>query len=117
MPSSQITKVFYHAAIILMNKFLHIVLGFILVLASLTATASDSTDIAFHITKTRINDSNVLLRIEATIPVSAKLYALQSTQNNTLYSAVEFDSAVNKHLSGVWEEKGARRIEQDSSVS
>jgi thiol:disulfide interchange protein DsbD len=42
--------------------------------------------------------------------------ALQSAENNTLFSSIVFDSAFQKHLSGAIEEKGQKHSEKDASV-
>ena len=100
-----------------MNKLIHIAFGVFLVLVSFAVRANDSTDIVLELTKQRLNDSNLLVTIKATIPGDAKLYALQSAENNTLFSTIAFDSTFHKHLNGEIEEKGSKHSEKDSSVN
>lgn len=100
-----------------MNTLVKIALGFILVLISFTARANDSTVIALQVIKQRVNDSNLLVTIKATIPGDAKLYALQSAENNTLFSTIAFDSAFHKKLDGAISEKGSKHSEKDPSVN
>ena len=98
------------------KKLVHIVIGFFLVLLSVGLRANDSTGIVIELTKQRLSESNMLVTIKATIPGNAKLYALQSAENNTLFSSIVFDSAFQKHLSGSIEEKGLKHSEKDASV-
>jgi thiol:disulfide interchange protein DsbD len=98
------------------NKLIHIVIGLFLVLLSFGTRANDSTGIVIELTKQRLNESNMLVTIKATIPGNAKLYALQSAENNTLFSSIVFDSAFHKLLSGEIEEKGLKHSEKDVSV-
>jgi thiol:disulfide interchange protein len=100
-----------------MKKFAHIAFGIFFVLVSFAVCANDSTDIVLELTKQRLNDSNLLVTIKATIPGDAKLYALQSAENNTLFSTIAFDSTFHKHLNGEIEEKGSKHSEKDSSVN
>jgi len=98
------------------NKLVHIVLGFFLVLLSIGVRATDSTGIVIELTKQRLDESNMRVTIKATIPGNAKLYGLQSAENNTLFSTIVFDSTFQKHLSGAIEEKGLKHSEKDVSV-
>ena len=57
------------------------------------------------------------LRLKQPFPADAKLYALQTAENSTLFSTIVFDSTFHKHLSGEIEEKGLKHSEKDSSVN
>ena len=99
-----------------MKKCVYIIVAFFLVLGSFRSNASDSTGVELHFAKERITDSNVLVTIKAIIPSSAKLYALQEANNNTLYSTVSVDSTVHQYLNGAIAEKGSMHSEKDPSV-
>ena len=79
--------------------------------------ATGPTEIVIESTKERLNDSNLVVTIKATIPADAKLYALQSAQNNILFSTIAFDTTSVKHLEGDIEEKGSKHSEKDTSVN
>ena len=100
-----------------MNRFLKIVLLFFPVLVALGVYANDSTAVDLHFTKQRINDSSVIIFIKATVPVNAKLYAMEKPDNSNLYSTISFDSSSRKYLKGNIKELGIAHSETDSSVN
>ena len=67
-------------------------------------------------TKQRINDREVLLTIKATVPEGIKLYSLQQSENDALYSSIAFDSAAKKYLAEPVVEKGNKQSEKDPSL-
>src|SRR5689334_1942815 len=99
-----------------MKRSIHILLSFFLAISSLHVHAGDSTGVVLHISKERVDENNVILSIKATIPSHAKLYALETPDNKTLFSSVSFDTVYKKYLSGAIEEKGYSLSEKDSSV-
>jgi thiol:disulfide interchange protein len=88
----------------------------ILCIISLRGLSADSTDIVFNFSKQRVNDSSVVVLIKALVPTGAKLYALQSDANNTLFSTVSFDSSQHKYLDGKTNEFGTLHTEDDKSL-
>jgi thiol:disulfide interchange protein DsbD len=82
----------------------------------LTAHANDSLAVHFTIDKTRINDTTITVSIKAHIPNGIKLYALQKSSDDALYSSIEFDSSCLKYLSGPVIENGAIEKENDSAI-
>jgi thiol:disulfide interchange protein len=83
---------------------------------SLKTHAADSTGIVLNFSKQRVNDSSVVVLIKALVPTGAKLYALQSVGNNTLFSTVSFDSTQHKYLDGKTNEFGTLHTEEDKSL-
>ncbi|MFL5739767.1 MAG: protein-disulfide reductase DsbD family protein [Flavisolibacter sp.] len=99
-----------------MKRSIQIFLSVFLAITSLQVSASDSTGVVLNFTRERLDDSSVVLTIKATIPSQAKLYALETTDNKTLFSSISFDTIYKKYLIGTVEEKGSRLSEKDPSV-
>src|SRR5690606_2266877 len=74
--------------------------------------ANDSTIVRWIFESERISDTEVLLSIKANVS-GAKLYSLQKTDEDALYSTVTFDTAASKYLSGSLVEKGTIHQEKD----
>src|SRR5688572_24058761 len=119
MPASKNREVFHCATITscLMKKLIHNAFGIFLALVSFGAQANDSTGILLKLTKQRLNDNNLVVTLKAIIPGDTKLYALQSAENNILFSTIAFDTTFLKHLEGDVEEKGSKHSEKDTSVN
>jgi thiol:disulfide interchange protein len=98
-----------------MKKFFYILFGILLVAGGVHAT--DSTGITLQVTTERLNEKDVRLTLKATLAPDVKLYALEGTGNNTLYSTISFDTVLHPFLNGVIEEKGTRHTENDATVS
>lgn len=81
-----------------------------------TANASDSTGIKWTFAKERVNEKEVVLSIKAIIPAGLKLYALQRSESDALYSTVSFDSSAKKYTADSLVEKGEKRVEKEASV-
>jgi thiol:disulfide interchange protein len=100
-----------------MNLFLRTCL-----LVCLTAVAffqglsNDSTAIHFVFDQQRLSDTEVMLSIKVKVAKGNMLYALQRDEDDALYSLVAFDSAANKHLSGVVLEQGAVHQQTDATL-
>src|SRR5690242_15625773 len=88
-----------------------------LVLISLIAQANDSLSVHFLFDKTRTNDSQVVVKIKAYVPNGIKLYALQKSSDDAVYSSIEFDSSCLKYLEGPVRENGAVKKENDNTLS
>jgi hypothetical protein len=80
-------------------------------LISLMAEANDSVSVHFLFDKKRTNDTQLVVTIKAFVPNGRKLYALQKTADDALYSTIEFDSARLKYLRGTVSENGASKKE------
>jgi len=95
------------------QKIFRLCIGVYLLLVALHANATDSTRVQFSFIQQRINDSSVLLTIKASVS-DAKLYSLQKSEADALYSSITFDSAATKLLSGNLLEKGKLHQEKDT---
>lgn len=83
---------------------------------SFSANAADSTGIKLVFDKQRLNDKEVVLSIKALIPAGVKLYSLQKTESDVLYSSITFDSSAKAYLADSVVERGSRQSERDASV-
>jgi thiol:disulfide interchange protein len=70
---------------------------FLMLLAG-NAFSQDSPAIKFSYNTKRINDSEVVLSIEGKIPAGIKLFALQKSPDDIMYSSIHFDSSVSSRL-------------------
>ncbi|MBA2501006.1 MAG: thioredoxin family protein [Chitinophagaceae bacterium] len=98
-----------------MNKLFRICICVCLLLTALPSWANDSTDVRLSFNQQRINDSSVLITIKATIH-DAKLYGLQKSDLDALYSTITFDSLTAQYLSGNIVEKGNVHTERDTEL-
>jgi cytochrome c biogenesis protein CcdA/thioredoxin-related protein len=98
-----------------MKKVFYILFGFLL--ASYHVQANDSTGITLRVTTERLNDKDVQLTLKATLAPGMKLYGLQKSETDALFSTIAFDSAVHPLLNGTIEEKGSRHTENDATVN
>jgi thiol:disulfide interchange protein len=98
------------------KRSINILIVAILGIISSNAYSADSTDIVLNFSKQRVNDSSVVVLIKALVPSGAKLYALQSDANNTLFSTVSFDSSQHRYLDGKTTEFGTLHTENDKSL-
>jgi len=87
-----------------------------LVLVSLAVQANDSLSVHFVLDQQRTKGDEVLVNIKAYVPTGTKLYALQRSADDALYSSIEFDSAYRKYLAGSISEKGSVKNENDSTI-
>ena len=87
-----------------------------IILISLTARANDSLSVRFFFDKNRSSDSRVVINIKAFVSNGVKLYALQKSSEDALYSSIEFDSTCSKYLAGSVIENGAVKKENDTAV-
>ena len=77
--------------------------------------ANDSTLVKWSFENERISDTEVLLSIRASVS-GAKLYSLQKTEDDALYSTITFDTTAIKLLSGKLVEKGTIHQERDQII-
>jgi thiol:disulfide interchange protein DsbD len=78
--------------------------------------AADSTSVKIVLDQKRVSDSEVLLTIKAKVDDGIKLYSLQKSDADVLYSTVVFDSAASKYLAGNVVEKGNVQSEKDATL-
>lgn len=99
-----------------MKKFICTGFGLYLLLIAFSALANDSTAVKLSFDKQRISDSEVVLTIKAWVADGVRLYALQQSENDVLYSTVSFDSSAAAYLSEKLIEKGEPHSEKDPAV-
>ena len=99
-----------------MKKFFRAVLWVCFLFLSLDSRATDSANVRFDINTVQLSETEKVLTIKATALPGIKLYGLQQSADDVLYSSVSFDSAFNNYLSGVVEETGNKNTEKDLSV-
>jgi thiol:disulfide interchange protein DsbD len=81
-----------------------------------TVAAADTTDIRFEYKAERINDKEAMLSVVARLSPGIKIYAMQQSDADVLYSTILFDTMAAGLYSGQVTEKGAKQSEQDTSV-
>ena len=96
-----------------MKKFTWVValLGFLFI--SSNVFSQDTTGVSFSFNTQRLNDSEVVIFIKGKINPGIKLFALQKSPEDALYSTIQFDSAVKKLLRDSIIQKGN---EQNATV-
>jgi cytochrome c biogenesis protein CcdA/thioredoxin-related protein len=99
-----------------MCKFLRACLAMLLTLTVLTAQAKDTTSVKLSFEKERLNEKEVMLSIRARVEKGVRLFALQKSDSDALYSTISFDSSYNKFLSGSINEKGNEMREKDATL-
>ena len=99
-----------------MCKFLRACLAMLLSLTVLTAQAKDTTAVKLSFEKERLNEKEVMLSIRARVDKGVRLFALQKSDSDALYSTISFDSAFTKYLSGSIHEKGKETREKDATL-
>jgi thiol:disulfide interchange protein DsbD len=80
------------------------------------AFSQDSSAVNFKFETHRINDSTVAFFIKGKVAGGVKVFALQKTPDDILYSTVEFDSAIANRLSGKIQQKDSLYTEKDESL-
>src|SRR6185312_13339640 len=69
-----------------------------LMLIATNVFSQDSSAIKFSYNTQRLNDSEVILSIKGKIPSGVKLFALQKSPDDIMYSSVHFDTSVSSRL-------------------
>jgi cytochrome c biogenesis protein CcdA/thioredoxin-related protein len=97
-------------------KFIRVILSFCFLLFGMLSWANDSAIVRFDISTTQLNGSQKALTIKAFVSPDVRLYGLQQSGNDVLFSSISFDSTSTKYLDGVVKEKGTKQTEKDLSV-
>ena len=77
---------------------------------------SQDSSVNFSFTKERLNDKQVLLKINASIPPGIELFGIQKSPDDPLYSNIHFDSTVLHLLADSIIANGNEHNEYDSLV-
>jgi thiol:disulfide interchange protein DsbD len=68
--------------------------------------SQDSSAVKFEYSSQRLNDSTVILSIKGKIAKGIKLFALQKSPDDVMYSTIHFDSSVSSRLKDSISQKG-----------
>jgi thiol:disulfide interchange protein DsbD len=78
--------------------------------------SQDTTGVNFSFTTHRINDSVVVISINGKINPGIKVYALQQSPDDALYSSIQFDSSVQNLLRSAVTQKGNEQSMMDTAL-
>ncbi len=98
-----------------MNRYARIWISALMILLANNLFCQDSL-VHFGFSDERLNNQEVLLKIKAHIPQGIELFALQKSQDDPLYSNINFDSSNKRRLKDSLTTKGIEHIEYDSLV-
>jgi thiol:disulfide interchange protein DsbD len=101
---------------LLIKKFVRLFALPVLLLISSKVLSQDSTGVSFSFAANRINDSEVVISIKGKINPDIKLYALQQSPEDALYSSIQFDSSVKKLLRNSVVQKGNEQRIMDTTL-
>ena len=106
-----------------MRKTFHAILCMVVALCALQTKAQlvptlreDSLPVKFLFEKERVSASSLILKIKATIKPGIKLFALQKTKDDVLYSTISFDSSSHSSIVGQFTESTNSKDEKDSTL-
>ncbi|MEO6814448.1 MAG: cytochrome c biogenesis protein CcdA [Ginsengibacter sp.] len=78
--------------------------------------SQDSSAVQFEYSSQRLNDSTVILSIKGKIAKGIKLFALQKSPDDVMYSAIHFDSSVSSRLKDSISQKGTIQKATDAAL-
>src|SRR5690348_2512783 len=78
--------------------------------------SQDTTGVNFSFTTHRINDSMAVISINGKINPGIKVYALQQSPDDALYSSIQFDSSVQNLLRSAVTQKGNEQSMMDTAL-
>jgi thiol:disulfide interchange protein len=79
--------------------------------------AQDSNVVKFTYSYERLNKDEVLLTVKAKVATGGKLYSIHKLSDESLFSAVTFDSTVTKYLKDSVIESGNIKTEKDADLN
>jgi len=100
----------------MMNLLYRVFTGILLLSFTATVWAQEKSPVQFTYQQQRINASEIRLKIKAEIPPGIKLYALQKTSEDLLFSSIVFDSTSSRYLVHQPAEKDKPQTEQDATM-
>lgn len=100
----------------LMNRFARLCALLLFVFFTANAFSQDSSAVRFSYDYQRLNDSEIIFNIKAKINSGIKLFALQRSSEDALYSSIQFDSSVKKILKDSIAFKGNEQKVMDPSL-
>ena len=99
-----------------MIKFSRLSVLFFFIFFAANAFSQDSSAIKLSYDYQRSNDSEIIFNIHAKINPGIKLFALQHSPDDVLYSSIQFDSSAKKLLKDPITFKGNEQKAKDASV-
>jgi thiol:disulfide interchange protein DsbD len=78
--------------------------------------SQDSSAVQFEYSSQRLNDSTVILSIKGKIAKGIKLFALQKSPDDVMYSTIHFDSSVSSRLKDSISQKGTIQKATDAAL-
>lgn len=99
-----------------MVKLMRAVTGTCLLFFTLNVLSQDTLPVSFRFDKERISSKEVVLKIHGQVKRGTKLYAIQKSPDDPLFSAITFDSASAKYISGSIGEEGKVQTMKDEAV-
>ncbi|MGL6268432.1 MAG: protein-disulfide reductase DsbD family protein, partial [Chitinophagaceae bacterium] len=99
-----------------MFRLLRYLSAIALFILPLLIQAQEKAPVLLRYDKQRINDSTVLLRFHASVKPGMRLYSLQQSKDDVLYSEISFDSTQTRYLTGSITEKGKLQSEKDAAL-
>ncbi len=99
-----------------MNLFTRLSAFLLLLFFAGNAFSQDSSAVQFSYNSQRLNDSEVLLTIKGKIDSGIKLFALQKSPDDIMYSSVQFDSSLQKIRKDSILQKGSEQEAMDPQL-
>jgi len=99
-----------------MNMFTRLCSLLFFIFSTANAFSQDSSAVLFSYDYQRINDSEIIFNLKAKINPDIKLFALQKSAEDVLYSSIQFDSSVKKILKDSIAFKGNEQNAIDPSL-
>ncbi|WP_438947070.1 protein-disulfide reductase DsbD family protein [Sediminibacterium sp.] len=99
-----------------MNRIVSLVVV-IVCFYSVTLRAQTPQGINVSYSYQRLGDTAVVLKITAKVPTGLKLYTMQRSWDDAVFSSLQFDSSLEKKRSGSFIEKGNIQSEFDSAIN
>ena len=99
-----------------MTRFARLFTTLLLIFLAGNSFSQDSSAVQFSYSTQRINDKEVLLTIKGKIAPGVKLFALQKSPDEIMYSTIHFDSSVKKLLKDSLVQKAAVQKAMDPSL-
>ena len=78
--------------------------------------AQENAPVTLRYDKQRVNDSTVVLSFHASVKPGLRLYSLQQSKDDALYSEISFDSTQTQYLTGSITEKGKLQSEKEAAL-
>jgi thiol:disulfide interchange protein len=99
-----------------MKNFTRLFALFLFIFFSTNGCSQDSSAVKVSYDYVRANDSEIIFNIHAKINRGIKLFALQHSPDDLLYSSIQFDSSVKKFLKDSVSFKGNQQSATDPSL-